>query len=55
MKTVLQSKDNATYPVLYMAMELSNKKWKLAFGDGMTMSGPRYAFPSKAFRGVVPS
>lgn len=34
MKTVLQSKDNATDPVLYMAMELSNKKWKLGFSNG---------------------
>ncbi len=37
MKTVLQSKDNATYPVLYMAMELSNKKWKLGFSNGEKM------------------
>ena len=34
MKTVLQSKDNAFNPVLYMAFELSAKKWKLAFGNG---------------------
>jgi transposase len=34
MKTVLQSKDTATYPALYMAMELSNKKWKLGFSNG---------------------
>ena len=34
MKTVLQSKDNAVYPMLYIAFELSNKKWKLAFGNG---------------------
>ena len=25
---------NATAPVLYMALELSNKNWRLAFGDG---------------------
>jgi len=25
---------NATAPVLYMALELSNKSWRLAFGDG---------------------
>ena len=37
MKTVLQSKDNATYPALYMAMELSNKKWKLGFSNGEKM------------------
>jgi hypothetical protein len=24
----------ATAPVLYMALELSNKSWRLAFGDG---------------------
>jgi transposase len=34
MKTVLQSKDNANHPVLYMAMELSNSKWKLGFCNG---------------------
>ena len=34
MKTVLQSKDNVFNPVLYMAFELSAKKWKLAFGNG---------------------
>jgi transposase len=34
MKTVLQSKDNANQGVLYMAMELSHKKWKLGFSDG---------------------
>ena len=25
---------NASAPVLYMALELSNKSWRLAFGDG---------------------
>lgn len=34
MKTVLQSKDTAIHPVLYMAMELSHKKWKLGFSNG---------------------
>ena len=34
MKTVLQSKDTATDLVLYMAMELSHKKWKLGFSKG---------------------
>lgn len=34
MKTVLQSKDTATDLVLYMAMELSHKKWKLGFSNG---------------------
>ena len=34
MKTVLQSKDNVNYPVLYIAFELSDKKWKLVFGNG---------------------
>jgi len=34
MKTVLQSKDNVFNPVLYMAFELSAKKWKLVFGNG---------------------
>ena len=31
----LQVKDNAIAPTLYMAMELSNKQWKLVFGDGV--------------------
>ncbi len=30
----LRNEDNATAPVLYMALELSNKSWRLAFGDG---------------------
>ena len=34
MKTVLQSKDNANGTVLYMALELSYKKWKLGFSNG---------------------
>ena len=34
MKTVLQSNDNVIYPVLYIAFELSAKKWKLVFGNG---------------------
>ncbi len=34
MKTVLQSKDNANDTVLYMALELSHKKWKLGFSNG---------------------
>jgi transposase len=34
MKPVLQSKDNAVCGVLYMAMELSQKKWKLGFSNG---------------------
>jgi transposase len=37
MKTVLQSKDNANDLVLYMALELSNKKWKLGFSNGEKM------------------
>ncbi len=37
MKTVLQSKDNATQGVLYMAIELSHKKWKLGFSNGEKM------------------
>ena len=34
MKTVLQSKDNASTGVLYMDIELSQKKWKLGFSNG---------------------
>lgn len=30
----LHEKSYASEPVLYMAMELSNKQWRLAFGDG---------------------
>jgi len=30
----LRNEDNASAPVLYMALELSNKNWRLAFGDG---------------------
>ena len=29
-----RNEDNASAPVLYMALELSNKSWRLAFGDG---------------------
>ena len=28
-------KDNAKAPVLYMALELSDKTWKVVFGDGV--------------------
>ena len=34
MTAALQSKDNATGVVLYMALELSNKRWKLGFSNG---------------------
>lgn len=34
MKAILQDKDNAIEPVLYMALELSNSKWKLGFSNG---------------------
>ena len=30
----LQRNDKSFVPVLYMAMELSNRNWKLLFGDG---------------------
>ena len=30
----LRNEDNALAPVLYMGLELSNKNWRLAFGDG---------------------
>jgi hypothetical protein len=29
-----RNEDNALAPVLYMALELSNKCWRLTFGDG---------------------
>jgi transposase len=31
----LQDKDNAVEPVLYIAMELSSKQWKLVLADGV--------------------
>ena len=34
MKTVLQGKDNALHSTLYIAFELSFKKWKLGFSNG---------------------
>ncbi len=34
MKAILQHKDSAPAQVLYMALELSNKKWKLGFSNG---------------------
>jgi len=34
MKAALQTKDSAFYNELYIALELSNKKWKLGFGNG---------------------
>lgn len=37
MKAILQDKDSATASVLYMALELSNKKWKLGFSNGERM------------------
>ena len=33
-RVALQSNDNAVERVLYMAMELSDKQWKLVFSDG---------------------
>ncbi len=34
MSTVLQVKDNVKYDILYIAFELSNKKWKPGFSNG---------------------
>jgi transposase len=34
MTAVLEIKDNANHRMLYMALELSNKKWKLGFSNG---------------------
>lgn len=34
MKAILQAKDSALNLVLYMALELSHKKWKLGFSNG---------------------
>ena len=31
----LRDKDYAVEPILYIAMELSNKQWKLVLGDGV--------------------
>ena len=33
-RVTLQNNDNAAEGVLYMAMELSDKRWKLVFSDG---------------------
>jgi hypothetical protein len=33
-RVTLQSNDNAPEGVLYMAMELGDKRWKLVFSDG---------------------
>ena len=33
MNAILHAKDTALGSVLYMAMELSNKKWKLGFSN----------------------
>lgn len=33
-RAALKKDDNAVEPVLYMAMELSGRRWKLVFGDG---------------------
>lgn len=30
----LRNEDTPTAPVLYMSLELSNKNWRLHFGDG---------------------
>ncbi|OUS23164.1 hypothetical protein A9Q98_16000 [Thalassotalea sp. 42_200_T64] len=35
MKAVLQVKDNAEFDKLYIAFELSSKKWKLGFSNGV--------------------
>jgi transposase len=32
--TTHETEGNASAPVLYMALELSNRSWRLAFGDG---------------------
>ena len=34
MTTILQGKDNVSEQVLYLALELSNKTWKLGFSNG---------------------
>ena len=33
--TAHRNEDNASAPVLYMALELSNRSWRLTFGDGV--------------------
>ena len=34
MTAVLEGKDNVNGAILYMALELSNKNWKLGFSNG---------------------
>nr|VFK41461.1 MAG: hypothetical protein BECKSD772F_GA0070984_10929 [Candidatus Kentron sp. SD]VFK47253.1 MAG: hypothetical protein BECKSD772E_GA0070983_10909 [Candidatus Kentron sp. SD]VFK80249.1 MAG: hypothetical protein BECKSD772D_GA0070982_10969 [Candidatus Kentron sp. SD] len=46
MTTILQSKDYSGKVVLYMAMELSNAKWKLGFSNGSR----RRRFPGRPSR-----
>ncbi len=33
MTAVVERKDNASEPTLYMVLELSDKKWKVGFSD----------------------
>ena len=37
MTAVLKQQDTPITPMLYMALELSNKKWKLGFNNGKKM------------------
>ncbi|MCA1605965.1 MAG: hypothetical protein LC775_10945 [Acidobacteria bacterium] len=40
-RVTLQSNDNAAEGVLYMAMELGDKRWKLVFSDGVRSAAMR--------------
>ena len=53
-----RNEDNASAPVLYMALELSNKNWRLTFGGGgkrrhpmapgLSLAGVRLIIPDHA-------
>ena len=43
-QAVLEGKDTAMEPALYMSFELGDKAWKLTFGDGRRNPG-RFTSP----------
>lgn len=38
-----EMEDTAPAPALYMALELRNRSWRLAFGDGASVEGGQAA------------
>ncbi len=45
MSTVLQVKDNVKYDILYIAFELSNKKWKPGFSNDDKKADKKHRCP----------